>query len=189
MSSDASNVTRLLVESGSDEPDNVVARLAPLVYDELRSLARRYFGSEPRDHTLQPTALVHEAFLRLVDETQIDWQGRTHFYAACAGAMRHILVDHARGRRRLKRGGGWYRLTLEDAEARLGVEDVDVLDFNDTLERLASLSKRQAQVVELRFFAGMAIKDIAMFLGVSKRTVEGDWTHAKAWLRSELSAE
>jgi DNA-directed RNA polymerase specialized sigma24 family protein len=137
------------------------------VYDELRAVARKYFRRERPNHTLQPTALVHEVFLRLAQEGQIDWKGRTHFLAAGARAMRRILVDHARRKYAVRHGGRAQRVQIDSG---LSPEDT-----------------RQAEVVELRFFSGMTVDEIAAFLGVSKRTVEGDWTHAKAWLRAALS--
>ncbi len=163
----------------------------PLVYDELRSLARRYMRSERREHTLQPTALVHEAYLRLVDRPRVDWRGRTHFFAVGARVMRHLLIDHARGRGRKKRGGGRYRVTLTDwraAGGEAGLDPGELLDLDAALEKLARVDEREARVVELRFFAGLTVAEVAHALGVSKRTVEQDWTHARAWLRRELAA-
>lgn len=184
--SEQERLTQLLALTPHRKDEQAVAELFLLVYDELRTLAQRYLKQEPGGHTLQPTALVHEAFLRLIDQTRVNWQGKMHFYAVCAMAMRRILVDHARARRRGKRGGGWRRMTLDPALAPGEEPDLDVLSVHEALERLAELDDRQARVVELRFFAGMSIEEVAHVLGVSKRTVEGDWTHAKAWLRAEL---
>ena len=164
--------------------------LLPLVYDELRRLARGYLSRETPGHTLQPTALVHEAYLRLVDASQISWQGRTHFFAVGARVMRRLLIDHARGRDRQKRGGKQHKVTFSEALPHAGSSDLDLeqlLTLNTALERLAELDSRQAKVVELRFFGGLTIPDVANVLGVSQRTVEGDWTHARAWLRRELA--
>lgn len=162
--------------------------LMPLVYDELRALARRYMSRERRDHTLEPTALVHEAYLRLVDQTRIDWQGRSHFFAVGARVMRRLLVDHARGRRRAKRGGGSPHVTLVDApEARREMDYEELLTLHDALDELARLDARQAHVVELRFFGGLSTDEIAEVVGVSPRTVQGDWAHARAWLGRELA--
>jgi RNA polymerase sigma factor (TIGR02999 family) len=164
-------------------------RLAPLVYEELRGLARRYMASERAGHTLQPTALVNEAYLRLVDQTRVDWRGRTHFFAIGARMMRRVLVDHARGGLREKRGGGLQRVTLSAAlDARSGdtLAPDELLELHRALERLATLDERQARIVELRYFGGLTMEEIAAHLGVSKRTAEGDWTHARAWLRREL---
>lgn len=163
--------------------------LAVLVYDELRSLARRLMSAERRNHTLQATAVVHEAYLKLVDQTRVGWQGRAHFLAVAAQAMRRVLCDHARRHRSRKRGGDWKRVTLHDdafAPSELAAEELLALDT--ALTRLAGLDERQAQVVELRTFAGLTVDEVATLLGVSRRTVEKDWTHARVWLRRELAA-
>ena len=164
--------------------------LMPLVYDELRRLARGYMSRETPGHTLQPTALVHEAYLKLVDASRVSWQGRTHFFAVGARVMRRLLIDHARGRDRLKRGGQWHKVTFSEALPHVAGSDLDLeqlLALNDALDRLAALDARQARVVELRFFGGLTVPDVAHVLGVSTRTVEGDWTHARAWLKRELA--
>jgi RNA polymerase sigma-70 factor, ECF subfamily len=163
-------------------------QLIALVYDELRRIARRYMQHERPDHTLQPTAVVHEAYLRLVDESAVGWQGRTHFRAACARAMRRVLIDYARARKRAKRGGGERPLFLDTVLAQLELGDVDAIELHDALERLAALDPRQGEIVELRFFGGLSVEEVAQHMGVSKRTVESEWTHAKAWLRAELDA-
>ncbi|MDJ0848181.1 MAG: ECF-type sigma factor [Myxococcota bacterium] len=167
--------------------------LLELVYEDLRRLARSYLRRERHAHTLSATCLVHEAFERLVCQTRVAWQGRSHFFAVAAQAMRRILVDHARRQARLKRGGDWQRITLDAGSAfqpaggGMGLEAL--LDLDRALVRLADLDERQSRVAELRYFAGMRMEEIATALGVSKRTVEGDWTHAKAWLRREISRE
>jgi RNA polymerase sigma-70 factor (ECF subfamily) len=159
--------------------------LLPLVYDDLRMRARNYLrGSDGR---LQATELVHEAYLRLVDQSSADWRGRTHFFAVAAIAMRHILIDHVRHRGRAKRGGDLRAVTLDEAVAPVADPDVDAYALHEALERLAELDPRQARVVEMRFFGGLSVEEVAEALGVSKRTVEGEWSHAKAWLRVELS--
>jgi RNA polymerase sigma factor (TIGR02999 family) len=161
-----------------------------LVYDELRNLARAYMARENRGHTLQPTALVHEAYCRLIDQSRVDWQGRTHFRAVGARMMRRILVDHARRRDGLKRGGGMIRVTLGDAILRPLDPDVELpelLSLNEALEKLARLDERQARVVEMRFFGGLTMAEIAGSIGVSERTVADDWKHGRAWLKRELS--
>jgi RNA polymerase sigma factor (TIGR02999 family) len=159
--------------------------LLPLVYDDLRLRARNYLrGSDGR---LQATELVHEAYLKLVDQSSADWRGRTHFFAVAAIAMRHILIDHVRSAGRAKRGGDLRVVTLADEVAPASDPDVDAFALHEALERLAELDPRQARVVELRFFAGLSVEEVAEALGVSKRTVEGEWSHAKAWLRVELS--
>ncbi len=183
---DPSPATQILSQLSDADPSVVAAKLLPLVYDELRSLAAKYLRRERKDHTLSPTALVHEAFLRMVNQERVDWKGRTHFYAVCAEAMRRILIDYARSRRRAKRGHAWRKVALNETVAQLAVTDVDVIDFKDALDKLRSLDGRQARVVELRLFTGLTMDEVATVLGVSKRTAEGDWTHAKAWLRAEL---
>ena len=183
------DATDILSEVGKTEASVVAAKLLPLVYKELRALAAKYLRQERLGHTLDPTALVHEAFLKLVDQDRVNWQGKTHFFAVCAEAMHRILIDYARSNRRLKRGGEWRRVALHNAASELARSDVQLIDFKDAMEKLATLDKRQARVVELRLFAGLTMVEIAGVLSVSKRTVEGDWTHAKAWLRAELSPE
>jgi RNA polymerase sigma factor (TIGR02999 family) len=179
-------VTRLLAEHQSGNAD-ALDRLVPIVYGELRAIAARHLRAERGGHTLQPTALVNEAYMRLVDQTRVDWQGRTHFLAVASGAMRRILIDHARHNLRAKRGGGMQRVTFSEAVAQPAVFDADIVALHDALERLAEVDERQAKIVELRYFGGLNVEEVASVLGLSKRTVEGEWTHAKAWLRRELS--
>jgi RNA polymerase sigma-70 factor, ECF subfamily len=179
-------ITQLLAHL-SDGDEAAAAKLMPLVYDELRSLAARHLRSERPNHTLQPTALVHEAYLKLIDQTRVDWQGRTHFFAVGAKIIRRILVDHARQHKRFKRGGGAARVTLDDAVALAPQREEQILALDEAMEKLAKLDARQAQVVEMRFFGGLSVKEVAAQLGVSTRTVEGDWTMARAWLLRELS--
>jgi len=183
-----SQITQLLVRL-NDGDRSAVAKLMPLVYDEFRALAAKYLRGERSGHTLQATALVNEAYLRLVDQTRVNWQGRTHFFAVGAQAIRRILVDHARQRKRRKRGGGAARVTLDDAVALAPQRDEEVLALDEALEKLAKLDARQSQVVEMRFFGGMSVAEVAAALGVSKRTVEGDWTMARAWLLRELQKD
>jgi RNA polymerase sigma factor (TIGR02999 family) len=140
-------------------------------------------------HTLQPTALVNEAYMKLVDQTRVDWQGRTHFFAVGAKMMRRILVDHARKKKRVKRGGGIHRVSLSDDVQVSKNNDEDVLAIEEALEKLAEQDPRQAQIVELRFFGGLTVAEVAQVLNVSKRTIESEWTILKAWLRRELSGE
>jgi len=164
--------------------------LVPLVYDELRRLARSYLRRERPDHTLQPTALVHEAFERLVDQRNVEWEGRSHFMAIAAIAMRRLLLQHAEKRRAAKRGSGKQSLTLDDTAAALLGGEIDIgeiLDLNACLQRLAELEPRHAQLVELRVFAGMTMTECATHLGTSLRTAERDWRVASAWLRRELA--
>lgn len=160
--------------------------LFELVYGEFRALAQNLFRRERAQHTLQPTALVHEAYVRLVNQKEADWKGRSHFYAAGARAMRRVLVDHARQGLRDKRGGGANRITLSDIGLFETGRLIDALDLNDALLELAQLDSQQAQLVELRFFTGLTLPDAAKMLELSKRTAEREWTMAKAWLRKRL---
>ncbi len=164
-------------------------RLMPLLYSEFHRLAEEYLRHEPRGHTLQPTALVNEAYLRLIDQTRVKWQGRTHFFAVGAQAMRRILVDHARAKRRAKRGGGRQRIALDEGLTISPRRDADLLALDDALDKLAQVDPRQAQIVEMRFFGGLTVAEVAQVLGVSKRTVESEWKVVRAWLRRELSED
>ncbi|HQU41409.1 MAG: hypothetical protein B7Z73_09235 [Planctomycetia bacterium 21-64-5] len=166
-----------------------VDELVPLVYDELRRLAASYLRHESPGNTLQPTALVHEAFLKLAEQRRVDWQGRTHVLAIGAKAMRRILVDHAKRKRRVKHGGGLKRILLEETAALSPQRDEDLLAVDEALEKLAGIDERQATIVELRFFGGMTVEEVAEALGVSKRTVESEWTMVRAWLRRELAKD
>lgn len=181
------DVTRLLHAWGQGDPD-AAARLLPLIYDPLRHIAREYMQRERRDHTLEPTALVHEAYLRLTGGAPIDWQGRAHFYSLAARAMRRILVDHARTRQRERRGGAQQRVPLEEAEPLVRTDDgeVPLVALDDALKRFAEAHPRPSQVVELRFFGGMDGQAIAEVLQVSERTVKREWQFAKLWLHREL---
>ena len=167
-------------------------KLLEVVYDDCRRLAASYLKKENAGHTLQPTALAHEVYMRLIEQERVSWKGRTHFLAIAAQAMRRLLIDHARGRDRLKRGGGWQRVQM-DGPAEPGTQqkstEVDIEKLDRVLKELAELDERQAKVVEMRFLAGMTVEEVAEALGVSKRTVEGDWTMARAWLRKQLSDE
>jgi RNA polymerase sigma factor (TIGR02999 family) len=173
----------------SSPPHDEAERLLPLVYDELRALAGHYLGGERAGHTLQPTALVHEAFVRLAQQSRVDWQGRTHFLAVGAEAMQRILIDYARGRCRQKRGGAAHRVPLDGLNPAVPVPASDLLALGETLERLAALDPRQARVVELHCLGGLTMDEVAREVGVSKRTVEGDWKMARAWLRRALREE
>ena len=163
--------------------------LMPLVYEEMRGLAQSLLKRESSAHTLQPTALVNEAYLRMADQNRVNWQGKTHFFAIGAKTMRRILVDHARTKKRHKRGGGRHRIELTDDLCVTNRRDEDVLAIEEALEKLVKLDPRQAQIVELRFYGGLTVEEVAEVLGVSKRTVESDWTMVRAWLRRELSSE
>lgn len=182
---DAHNATQILARAvGGDEA--AAARLLPMVYEELRALAARALRRERADHTLQPTALVHEAFLRLIDQTQAEYNSRTHFFAVSAQVIRRILVDHARQHHALKRGGNWLKVTLDHANAASSDEALDLLGLDEALNKLCTLDERQSKVVELRFFGGLSVEETAATLGVSPRTVEEDWRMARAWLKREL---
>lgn len=161
-------------------------QMLPLVYDELHRLAAGYLARERPDHTLQPTALVHEAFLRLINQREIDWKNRAQFLGVAAGLMRRILVNHARDRAAAKRGGERERVSLSLVEVPSGGPDVDLIALEDALERLATLDERKAKVVELRFFGGLSTEEVAEVLGVSRATVEREWSFARAWLFDAL---
>jgi RNA polymerase sigma-70 factor, ECF subfamily len=164
-------------------------QLFPLLYDEFRKLARRFLRKEAFGHTLEPTALVHEAYLKLVDQTRVQWHGKTHFFAVGAQVMRRLLIDHARRRQRAKRGGGRLRISLDESLAISPERSEDLLALDEALSRLAEIDPRQATIVELRFFAGLSVAEVAEVLGVSKRTVESEWTMVRAWLRRELASD
>ena len=180
------DVTRILLSLRSGDR-SALEELLPAVYGDLRARAERFMRGERPGHTLQPTALVHEAYLRLVDQRQVDWQCRAHFFAAAAETMRRILVDHARTRGRRKRGGGAIQVTLDDVVAGGEEWDDDVLALNEVLERLARVDARQARIVELRFFGGLSVEEVAEVLDLSPRTVAYEWAHARAWLKVELT--
>ncbi|MHC4219579.1 MAG: ECF-type sigma factor [Planctomycetota bacterium] len=164
------------------------ATMATLVYEQLHRLAEAYFRQQPPGHTLQPTALVHEAWLKLASESHHRWQDRTHFLAVAAKAMRQILVDHARGRGRVKRGGQRQRITLDETLTPAPQQEVDVLALDEALQRLRQLDERKAQVIEMRFFGGLTEKQAAEVLGVAEITVNRDWRMARAWIEQELAA-
>ena len=188
MESTPSDVTRLLVELSSGRT-GAMDQLMPLVYDELKLLAASQLRRERGEHTLGPTALVHEAFFRLVDQRTVSWQGRSHFFGVAAQAMRRILVDHARRRTAAKRGQQ-HQVTLEsDAAAAGNASSDEVLAVDEALERLAALDPRHAQLVELRYFAGFSIEETAELLEVSPATVKRDWAFARAWLQRELGPQ
>jgi len=162
--------------------------LMPLVYEELRRLAHRHMGRERPGHTLQTSGLVNEAFLRLVDQTNVHWKNRAHFFAIAAQIMRRILVDYARSRRYAKRGGGARQVSLNEALIVSEGRSAEVVELDDALKGLAAIDQRKSQIVELRFFGGLSIEETAEVLGVSPGTVMRDWTLAKAWLRKEMAA-
>jgi RNA polymerase sigma factor (TIGR02999 family) len=181
-------VTRLLTEwSGGDE--SALEKLIPLVHPELHSLAHHYMSRERIGHTLQTTALLNEAYLRLVDDPTRNWQNRTHFIAAAAQLMRRIMVDHARERCSLKRGGGALKVPLDDAALVTEKRSEELLALDEALERLAAQDPRKSQIVELRYFGGLTVEETTAFLKLSHRTVEREWRMAKAWLYRSLSGE
>ncbi len=161
--------------------------LFPMVYSELRALAGSFFQNQNADHTLQPTALVHDAYIRMVDQTNPEWKDRAHFFAVAAKAMRHILTDHVRRQKALKRGGDGRRVTLMDDVAITSNRSIDLLALDEAMTRLAQLDERKCRVIELRFFGGLTNDSVADVLGVSRATVADDWTVARAWLKSELT--
>ncbi len=180
--------TRLLRDLGSGDDPSSAEKLLPLVYEELRGLAARYMRQERPDHTLQPTALVHEAYVRLVNDREVEWKGRTHFFAIAARSIRQILVNHALAHQAVKRGGKQRRVFLHEAQSHEKPgQGTDLLAMHEALEELTDLDSRQGQVVELRFFGGLSVEQTAEILGVSPRTVKGDWRIARAWMKERLS--
>ena len=181
-------VTRVLIDWSKGE-QGAAERLMPLIYDELRQIARGYLQHERADHTLQATGLVHEAYLRLVDQTVTSWQSRAHFFGVAACVMRRVLVDHARRHRAEKRGGTWEKLEFDEALAAGLPRNLDLVALDDALQKLAKVDPRQSQVVELRFFGGLTTEEIGAALAISPRTVKREWRMARAWLRREVSTE
>ena len=180
-------ITRMLQEWNEGKRE-VINDLMPLVYDELHRQAQRYLRRERQDHTLQATALIHEAYLKLIDQRSVEWESRTHFFAIAAQAMRRILVDYARAGKREKRGGDEIKIPLEDALQVLGKEEqtIDLIALDEALTRLAEKDLRQVRVVELRYFADMSLEETAVALGISRATAALDWSMAKSWLFREL---
>jgi RNA polymerase sigma factor (TIGR02999 family) len=185
MTSSRAEVTQLLQEWCVGRQD-ALEELLPAIYGELRQLAASYLRRERRDHTLQATALVHEAFVKLVDQREVRWQNRAHFFGIAAQAMRRILVDHARAHAASKRGAGERPLSLDEALVVAPASDIDFLVLDEALTRLAALDPQQSKVVELRFFGGLTIDETAEVLHISPATVGREWTLAKAWLYAEL---
>lgn len=184
---DKEQITTWLAELTHGAGHDVLDQLMDAVYPELRRLAQRLFRDERADHTLQPTALVHEAYLRLVDQTRVGWESSAHFKAIAARVMRRVLIDHARGRARQRRRGEKEALSLDSALLPAEFSHAELLGIHEALEKLTQLDSRQAQVVEMRIFGGMTVAEVAEALRVSKRTIEDDWMHAKAWLRLVLA--
>jgi RNA polymerase sigma factor (TIGR02999 family) len=182
------NVTPLLIGWSKGDKE-ALDKLVPLVYDELRRQAARYLRHERVGHTLQTTALIHEAYLRLVDQKNVQWQNRAHFFGIAAKLMRRILVDHARTKKRAKRGGSDIRVSLSDANLKAQAQDLDIVALDEALERLAAIDEQQSRIVELRFFSGLTVEETAEILSISTATVKRDWSMAKAWLHREISGE
>jgi RNA polymerase sigma-70 factor, ECF subfamily len=178
-------VTELL-EQWSQGDNAAPAELTPLIYEELRRLAHHQMGGQRPDHTLQTTALVNEAYLRLADQTRVNWQNRAHFFAVAARAMRQILVDYARSQNSKRRGGGALKVELEDAAIVSPQQSREIVDLHEALENLARLDSRKAQVVELKYFGGLNYDEMAEVLKISRITVRRDWEFAKMWLYTEL---
>ncbi|HQU86298.1 MAG TPA: ECF-type sigma factor [Pyrinomonadaceae bacterium] len=176
----------VLLNRLSDGDESAPERLLPLVYDDLRRLARAYFANEKQEHTLQPTALVHEAYIRLVKWENVDWQNRAHFFAVAAEVMRKILIDHARSKNAQKRNVG-QKILLDEAVSFSTEKELDLLNLDDALNALEKLDARQAKIVELRFFGGLSIEETAYVLKISETTVKREWTFAKAWFQRELT--
>jgi RNA polymerase sigma factor (TIGR02999 family) len=179
------DVTALLESWSNGDPD-ALQRLMPLVYDELHRLARNYLRRERPDHTLQSTALVHEAYMRMVDQKTVQWQNRAHFFGVAAQSIRHILVDHARSYQAAKRGSGAHKLSLDEAIGVTEGRDIDLIALDDALNGLSAFDPQQGRIVELRFFGGLSIEETAEALKISPATVKRDWVMAKAWLYQNL---
>lgn len=182
------DITQILCE-WSEGNQEALDKLMPLVHSELRLQASRYMRGEKQDHLLQTTALVNEAYLRLIDTSRVRWQNRAHFFAVAAQMMRRILVDFARSRNYQKRGGGMFRVSLGDAESLASEKSSDFVALDEALESLASIDQRKAKVVEMRFFGGLSVDETAEVLKVSPDTVMRDWRLAKVWLLRELSGD
>jgi RNA polymerase sigma-70 factor, ECF subfamily len=179
----------LMLKEWSDGKQEALDRLMPLVYDELRRQAQRFIRKERSGHTLQTTALIHEAYIKLIGNDQVDWQNRAHFFAIASQAMRRILVDHARTRHREKRGGAAEDLPIDDAiQISTPQKSVDLIALDEALERLSLVDPRQAMVVEMRYFGGLTNDETAGVLGISNATVRNDWTMAKAWLHGQIAS-
>ena len=185
--SETQNITQML-RQWRDGNREVLEELMPLVYTELHRQAARFLSRERRDHTLQTTALIHETYLKLIDQREVNWESRTHFFAIAANLMRRILIDYARSKNREKRGGDYLILPLEEAEQVAGKEkSIDLMALDEALTRLERIDKRQARIVELRYFGDLTLEETAKALGISRTTVADDWAMAKAWLHRELT--
>ncbi|HEY0079786.1 MAG TPA: sigma-70 family RNA polymerase sigma factor [Pyrinomonadaceae bacterium] len=182
------DVTQLLID-WSDGKREALDKLLPLVYDELRQLAERYLRRERKDHTLQATALVHEAYLKLIDQRSVHWQNRAHFFGVAAQAMRRILVDHARGHQAVKRGSGDIKISLDENLLVSDERAAELVALDDAMNALAEIDPQKSQIVELRFFGGLSIEETAEVLGIGTATVIRQWRMAKAWLYQAVTGE
>ena len=180
------NVTQLLLDWKSGDR-SALDKLMPIVYDELRRIASRYLRKHPPGHILQTTLLVHEAYLKLADNPDLDWQNRAHFFGVAARIMRNLLVNYSVANKAEKRGGGTIKLSLDEATGLSEKPAIEVLELNEALNRLAAMNERQSQIVELRFFTGLGNEEIAEVLGISLATVNREWRLSRAWLHSEIS--
>jgi RNA polymerase sigma factor (TIGR02999 family) len=186
-SNQAADVTKLLLAWNKGDR-GALDLLMPIVYDELRRLARRYMRSESPGHTLQATALVNDAYIRLVDQTRVNWQNRAQFFGVAAQIIRRVLVDHARARHRLKRGGDALKVELDEGNIATGRAGMDIVALDDVLNRLANMDPRKCQIIELRFFGGLSIEETAGALNISPATVKREWAFARSWLYKEMTS-
>jgi RNA polymerase sigma-70 factor (ECF subfamily) len=188
MTSSPQNITQLLVEWGNGDKE-ALDKLLPIVYEELRRQAERFLRRERPNHTLQPTALIHEAYLKLINQEHMRWQNRAQFFGIAAQLMRRILVDHARGKQAAKRGGEDVKLQLDEAMIGGRQKDVNLVTLDEALNRLGQLDEQQGKIVELRYFSGLSIDETSAAVSISPATVKRDWTIAKAWLRREILSD
>lgn len=179
------NEVTVLLDQMNDGDKSAPEKLLPLVYDDLRRLARAYFANEKAEHTLQPTALVHEAYIRLVNWENVSWQNRAHFFAVAADVMRKVLIDHARRKNAQKRSGG-QKILLDEAVSFSSEKELDLVKLDEALQTLEKIDEKQARIVALRFFGGLSITETAHVLKISEKTVRREWTFAKAWFQREL---
>lgn len=187
MAQTSQNVTQLLIGWSNGDREALDA-LLPVVYEELRKQAANYLRRERVGHTLQTTALIHEAYLKLVDQKNVHWQNRAHFFGIAAQLMRRILVDHARTKKRAKRGGSNIRVSFNEANVLAPSQNLDIVALDEALGRLSEIDEQQSRIVELRFFSGLTVEETAAVLAISPATVKRDWSMAKAWLHREISA-
>ena len=187
MAHDAGSASGQSSDDGRLAGETIDREWIPLIYGELRRLAEAYLTKERADHTLQPTALVHEAFVKIASQSQEHWHDTAHFQAAAARAMRQVLIDHARQRSTQKRGSGWLRISFDDALAVASQRNIDLLALDEAMNELAALDQRKCRVVEYRFFGGMTCEQAARMLSISPKTAEADWYMARAWLRRRLT--